>query len=46
LVGIGAWALFIGTAVGTLDNAFVVAQAVRAGKSSSPQGAWQPALRS
>jgi hypothetical protein len=31
LVGLGAWALFVGVAFGTLDNVFVVAHAIRAG---------------
>jgi len=36
-VALGAWALFTGVAIGALDNAFVVAHAVRAGRTGSRQ---------
>jgi hypothetical protein len=38
LVGFGAWTLFIGIAIGTVDNAFVIAHAFRA-RRLSPQRA-------
>jgi hypothetical protein len=34
LVAIGAWALFVGVAIGTVDNAFVIAHALRADTAS------------
>jgi hypothetical protein len=39
LVSIGAWALFVGVAVGAVDNAFVIAHALRAGRDLSHQAA-------
>jgi hypothetical protein len=39
LVGLGAWALFVGVAVATVDNAFVVAHAVRANNTTSSEAA-------
>jgi hypothetical protein len=38
-VSLGAWALFVGVAVATLDNAFVVAYAVRAKRAVSREAA-------
>jgi hypothetical protein len=39
LVGLGAWGLFVGVAIGTIDNAFVVAHAVRASSTPSHRAA-------
>lgn len=39
LVGVGAWALFVGVAIATLDNAFVVAHSVRASRRRSREAA-------
>ena len=36
LVGLGAWALFVGVAVLTLDDGFVIVHALRAGRIASP----------
>jgi hypothetical protein len=39
LVGLGAWGLFVGVAIGTIDNVFVVARAVRATSAPSHHAA-------
>ena len=36
LVGLGAWALFVGVAVATFDNGFIIVHALRAGRVASP----------
>jgi hypothetical protein len=45
LVAAGAWVLFIGVSIGTLDNAFVVAHSVRRDVSHVPGAAHVTVLR-